>query len=76
MTEKPPSSRYPLRSPTVETDYNLTEDEKRARLEWEYGLDNGLIPNRNPPASPEIVAQREANDRLFRSFPHKRRRTW
>lgn len=67
---------YPLRSPTVETEYNHSDEEQRARLEWEYMLDTGLIPNRNPPASPEIVAQRAANDRLFRSFPHNRRRLW
>lgn len=71
-----PIELYPLRSPKVETDYNRTDEELQARAEWEYMLDTGQIINRNPPPSPEVVAAREANDRLFRSFPHNRLGTW
>jgi hypothetical protein len=39
-------------------------------------LDNGLIINRNPPPSPEVVAAREAADALFRSFQTNRIRNW
>lgn len=71
-----PRDRYPLRSPSADTSYNRTEDDIRAQAEWEWMLDNGLIINRNPPPSPEVVAARDANDRLFRSFAHNRVRTW
>mgnify|MGYP006077565677 CR=1 FL=1 len=71
-----PIDQYPMRSPTVETDCNRTEEELQAKAEWEYMLDTGQIINRNPPPSPEVVAAREANDRLFRSFPHNRLGTW
>lgn len=71
-----PRDQYPPRSPTVETDYNRTEEELLAKAEWEYMLDTGQIINRNPPPSPEVVAAREANDHLFRSFPHNRLGTW
>lgn len=67
---------YPLRSPVVETDINRTEADERALAEWEHMLDAGLIINRNPPPSPEVVAAREAADALFRSFAHNRLSTW
>ncbi len=84
MTHKPaktrtvgvPRDQYPMRSPTVDTSYNRTEEEVRAQAEWERMLDAGLIINRNPPPAPDVVATREANDRLFRSFPHNRLGVW
>ena len=39
-----------------------------AARRWQAQLDAGLIPNRNPPAPPEVVARREATDALFRGF--------
>ena len=71
-----PRDQYPLRSSRVETDYNRTEEELHARAEWEWMLDNGLILTRNPPPDPQVVAAREANDRLFRSLPHNRLGVW
>jgi hypothetical protein len=40
----------------------------RLRISFYKMLDAGLIINRNPPPSPEVVAAREAADALFRSF--------
>lgn len=71
-----PIDQYPLRSPKVETDYNRTDEELQAKAEWEYMLDTGLILNRNPPAPPHVIATRETNDRLFRSFAHNRLGVW
>ena len=68
--------QYPLRSPKAETDYNRTDEELHAQAEWEYMLDTGQIINRNPPPSPDVIAAREANDRLFRAFPHIRLGLW
>lgn len=51
-------------------------DQDAAVLHWQSLVDAGLIGG-NPPAPPEVVAQREVNDRLFRSFvrPHVRVRS-
>ncbi len=69
------SDAYPFLSRTDEADAR-TEADIRALAEWEAMLDAGLIINRNPPPSPEIVAAREAADALFRSFAHNRVRSW
>lgn len=71
-----PRERFPLRSPVADTSYNFTDNEMNALAEWEWMLDNGLIINRNPPPTPEVVAAREAADTLFRSFAHNRVRNW
>lgn len=41
--------------------------EDEAVRHWQSLVDRGLIGG-NPPAPPAVVAQREANHRLFRSF--------
>lgn len=41
--------------------------EDEAVLNWQALVDAGQIGG-NPPAPPEVVAQREANDALFRSL--------
>ena len=71
-----PLDKRPMQSLKPEGEYNRTDDEKFARTDWEWLLDNGLIPVRNPQPSPEFTAAREANDRLFRSFPHNRPGVW
>lgn len=43
---------------------------------WNALLDAGLIGAPPSEPSPEIVAQRKANDALFRSFPHNQRKFW
>lgn len=47
-----------------------------AHAEWQRMLDTGLIIDRNPPPAPDVIATREANDRLFSSFPYKRPGAW
>ena len=49
-----------------------SSDQDQAVLHWQALVDAGLIENRNPPAPPEVIAQREANHALFRSFPRRR----
>lgn len=49
-----------------------TNDHLDAARRWQALLDAGLYPNRNPPAPPDVVARREANDALFRSFRRRR----
>lgn len=41
---------------------------------WEILLDSGAYPVRNPPAPPEVVANRAATDALFRGIAADRRR--
>jgi hypothetical protein len=71
-----PSDRYPFLSRTDESAPSLTDGRTLPQAEWETMLDNGLIINRNPPPSPEVVAAREAADALFRSFQTNRIRNW
>ncbi|MEG3123508.1 hypothetical protein [Sphingomonas sp. GB1N7] len=47
-------------------------DDHEANLHWQTLLDAGLIGTAQP-ASPGIVAQREANDALFRRIAADRR---
>lgn len=53
-----------------------SSDQDEAVLHWQALVDAGLIGG-NPPAPPEVVVQREANDALFRSLarPHVRVRS-
>lgn len=51
-----------------------SDDQPSAVHHWQALLDAGLIANQNPPAPPEVIARREANDALFRGFAIDRRR--
>lgn len=55
---------------------NRTDEDMHAHAEWQRMLDTGLIIDRNPPPAPDVIATREANDRLFSSFPYKRPGAW
>jgi hypothetical protein len=72
MPDPKPSRPAPVDTGPVA---NLTlpaHDHLDAARRWQALLDAGLYPNRNPPAPPAVVAQREANDALFRSFRRRR----
>lgn len=48
-----------------------SNDADAAVLHWQSLVDRGLVGT-NPPTPPEVVARREANDRLFRSLGRRR----
>lgn len=48
-----------------------SNDADAAVLHWQALVDRGLIGG-NPPAPPEVVSRREANDALFRSLRRRR----
>lgn len=59
-TVRPSPARYP--------------DQPDPVAHWETLIASGAYPVRNPPAPSEVVAQREANDALFRTIAADRRR--
>ena len=50
------------------------EDVPDAVHEWAAHVAAGRIGKKQPPADPEVVANREANDALFRRIAEDRRR--
>lgn len=64
FTDSPPTPPLRLAMPRP-------QNRAAAAQDWARLVDAGLIPNRNPPAPPEVEANRAANEallrRLFRS---------
>lgn len=58
---------------TIRPDRHADTGQHDAVTHWQALLDAGLI-GYNPPAPPAVVAQREANAALFRSFARDRAR--